>query len=345
MRLTAAGPVQPTRRIRPHRPRRGVAAIAGLSVMLLAAGCSTGGGSAGGQVSSMVTIAAVPGIDNVPLFLAEHDGLFQSAGLHVQIRKYSSVAAEVQALTDGRVDIAAGDYGPFLFRESQEKTPQIKIVADGYDAASGVLEVLTLPGSGVSSPQDLGGKKVGAPNLAGLAEPSGTPDSLATAATTSVLQSYGVDMATVTWDQMTQAAEVTALRERQVSAILVTEPYIYQAETQLGAVEVLDACSGATAGLPLSGYFTMGVWSQQNRTALADFKSALGQAQANAAMAGPVQRVLPSYTGIPPQEAAVVTIGSYPASTNADNLQRVSQLMFDEGMLSNPVAVERQILH
>jgi NitT/TauT family transport system substrate-binding protein len=344
MRLTAAGPVQPTPWIRrPLRPRRGIAAIAGLGVILLAAGCSTGGGSADGQVSGTLTVAAVPGVDNVPLFYAQQKGLFRADGVTVEIRKYATVNAEVQALASGRVDIAAGDYGPFLFAESQQKTAGIKIVTDGYDAAPGVLEVLALPSSKISSPEQLESAKIATSNTAVLNTPAGKPDSLDAAATTSVLSSYGVD--TVNWEPMTPGLEVTALEQHKVSAILVTEPYIFQAESKLGAVEVLDACSGATAGLPLSGYFAMGVWSKHNATALADFKSALGQAQASSAMSGPVQSILPSSTGISAREAQVVTVGSYPAALNTGSLQRVSQLMFDQGMLSNPIEVATQIAH
>jgi NitT/TauT family transport system substrate-binding protein len=348
MRLTA-GMMRQTGTEGSRRSRGGIAAMAGAGVILLAAGCgSSGGPAAGGPVAETVTVGAVPGVDNVPLFLASRTNLFEAAGLTVDIKKYSSVNAEEQALVSGHIDVAAGDYGPFLFAESQQsqqKAPGLRIISDSYDATSGVLEVLALPGSGITSPQNLEGKHIAAPQSADLPTPTGTPDSLATAATTSVLRSYGDDMATVTWDPMSQSQEVSALRQHLVQAILVTEPYIYEAESQLGAVEVLDACSGATAGLPLSGYFATNSWSSRNGTALADFKSALDKAQASAGMAGPVQNLLPGYTGMTQQEAAVVTVGSYPVTTDVADLQRVSQLMSDEGMLSNPVAIGNLIIH
>jgi NitT/TauT family transport system substrate-binding protein len=351
MRLTAgAATSRPTAPGRlPSRARRAAAAIAGLGALLLVAGCASG--SAGGsQAGGTITVAAVPGVDNVPLFLAQQKGLFRSAGVNVQIRTYSSVDAEVQALSHGRVDIAAGDYGPFVFAESQQKTSPIKIVADGYDAATGVLEVLALPHSGITSPQDLESKTIGVPNTALLSNSQGQPvpttpgkpDSLFTAAATSVLGSSGVD--TVNWAAMSPSAEVTALKTDQVSAILVGEPYIYQAESQLGAIEVFDACSGATADLPLSGYFAMNSWAKQNGRALTHFKSALVQAQTESAIAGPAETVLPHYAGISASEASVLTLGSYPVTTDVNSLQRVSQLMFDEGMLTNPVNVATQII-
>jgi NitT/TauT family transport system substrate-binding protein len=345
MRLTAAVATRPTTSTRRGlRSRRGQAAMAGLGVALLAAGCGGGGGSAGGPVSNTVTIAAVPGVDNVPLFLAQHSGLFQAAGLNVDIKTYTSVTAEEQDLANGRVDIAAGDYGPFLYAESQAKTAGVKIVADGYDATAGVLEVLTLPNSGINNPEDIAGKRVGTPDTADLPTAAGGADSLATAATTSVLRSYGVNMATVRFAPMAESAEIAALHRHQVQAILVSEPYIYQAESQLGAVEVFDACSGATADLPLSGYFAMNVWSKDNAMAVADFRSALSQAQSDAAMAGPVQGILHSDTGMTKLEASVVTVGSYPAATDTNNVQRAAQLLSDQGVLSNPVTISKQLI-
>jgi NitT/TauT family transport system substrate-binding protein len=373
MRLTAAGMSRPAwtqhvltraplsqlpaaRRSRERagrRLRRGTAALAGLGALALVAGCS-GGGGGGGQAAGTVTVGAVPGVDTVPLFMAQHSGQFSAAGVTVEIKKFSTVTAEVKALVNGQVDMAAGDYGPFLYAESRQKAsePQIKIVADGYDASSGVLDVLTLPGSGITKPADLVGKKIAAPSEAALlnakgqiATAAGGSDSLDTAATTSVLRSYGVNMATVTWEPMPQGTEVAALKDGQVQAILVNEPFIYQAQAKLGAIEVLDACSGATAGLPLSGYFAMSTWSSGHAAAVADFKSALDHAQANSAMAGPVQNNLPSYTGMTKLEAELVTVGSYPATTNVDEVQRVSGLMFGQGLLSAPVPVGKEIIH
>jgi NitT/TauT family transport system substrate-binding protein len=337
-----------------RRFRRGTAALAGLGALALAAGCSAGNGGGGGQAGGTITVAAVPGVDNVPLFMAQHGGQFSAAGVTVEIKKFSSATAEVRALLKGQVDMAAGDYGPFLYAESRQKAsaPQIRIVADGYDASAGVLDVLALPGSGITKPADLGGKKIAAPSEAALLDAKGQiatavggSDSLDTAATTSVLRSYGVNMATVTWEPMAQRAEIAALKDGQVDAILVNEPFIYQAQARLGAIEVLDACSGATAGLPLSGYFAMSTWSSSHATAVADFKSALDHAQANSAMAGPVQNNLPGYTGMTRLEAELVTVGSYPATTNVDEVQRVATLMFGQGLLSNPVAVGKEIIH
>ena len=376
MRLTAAGmsrpawtepapdqarPAQlprPARR-RPGRPaaaggsrwiRHGAVAAAALSAVALAAGCS--GSGSGGGAGGAITIGAVPGVDTVPLFSAEHSGQFTAGGVSVTIKKYTTVTAEVAALKNGQINMAAGDYGPFLAAEAQQGrgAQQIKIVADGYDATQGVLEILALPHAHITTPQNLAGKKIATPgdalvNSQSQAAGSGTADSLDTAAATSVLRSFNVNMGTVTWDPMAQSAEVAALKNHQVDAILVNEPYIYQAQAQLGAIEVLDACSGATAGLPLSGYFAMSGWAAGHADAVSDFKSVLGKAQASSAMDGPVQNNLPGYTGMTKLEANLVTVGNYPATTNASEVQRVSTLMTDQGLLGVTVTVGSMIIH
>jgi NitT/TauT family transport system substrate-binding protein len=50
-------------------------------------------------------------------------------------------------------------------------------------------------------------------------------------------------------------------------------------------------------------------------------------------MPGPLQAVLHGYAGLTAQEAALVTVGTYPISTIAANLQRTADMMNTEGMI------------
>jgi ABC-type nitrate/sulfonate/bicarbonate transport system substrate-binding protein len=89
------------------------------------------------------------------------------------------------------------------------------------------------------------------------------------------------------WEPMPAGNLVRALKNGQVSAIVVQEPYIYQAESQLGAVEVFDACSGPTSDLPLSGYFSTKAYAKGNSALLTSFRNELQKVQASAALPGP----------------------------------------------------------
>jgi ABC-type glycerol-3-phosphate transport system substrate-binding protein len=109
-----AGPAAGRRQL--VRSRHLFAAAAAMSV-LLAAGCSNGGGG-GTPVSATITVAAVPGVDDAPLWLAQEKGLFTAEGLHVKINIVDSDAAAIAEVENGQAQIAASDYGNIVARQA-----------------------------------------------------------------------------------------------------------------------------------------------------------------------------------------------------------------------------------
>jgi NitT/TauT family transport system substrate-binding protein len=327
MRLTRAGVGFPALRIVP----------AALSVVL-ASGCHVPGTGASGSES--VTVAVVPGIDNAPLRVASQEGLFGQHGLRVTVRDYPSLGAEFQALTSGQAQVAVGDYTAFLYEQDVGRT-SLRLIADGYDAAANSVAILTLPGSGITTPQQLPGQPGGVATQPAQVTPysATVPYNIQTLAAEQVLQNDGVSPSSVNWTQMQASDMIGALRSGKVKAILATEPYILEAEEQLGAVEVVDASSGVTSGLPMSGYFSLDSYARANPSDVQAFQGALDQAQSDCAQRGPVQAVLPQLTGMSTVDAALVTLGTYPASLNSGQVQRVATLMYDSGMIRNPVTV------
>jgi NitT/TauT family transport system substrate-binding protein len=315
------------------------AAIGALAVAALATGCQVAGAqSASPDGTVTITVAATPGIDDAPLYLAMKNGLFTSAGLVVKVKSYQSVGQELQALTQGQVDVAAGDYVDFFYAQATRRA-DLRVVADGYHAAPGVMEVLTLPSSGITTPQDLAGKIIGTAEPQLIPVQKNVPYSLETVATQSVLKNDGVNLTRITWRPLPSGDPISALANHQVQAILIQEPYIYEAESRLGAIEVLDSCSGATASLPLSGYFALGSFAHKNVDTLQDFRSALQRAQADAVQPGPVEAALAEHSGMSMETASLVTVGAYPTSLDAASLQRVSDLMFSFGVLVRTLSV------
>ena len=162
-----------------------------------------------------------------------------------------------------------------------------------------------------------------------------------TLATQAVLNSDGVTPTSVTWKPTPMRDMIGELRSGQVNAILATEPYVIAAESQLGAVEVMDSCSGLTANLPLSGYFSLAAYANAHRAQLQQFQAALGTAQAAAASGGPLQATLTKFTGMTTPSAALATIGSFPTSLSIGQVQRVADLMYDSGVISRPLSVSK----
>jgi NitT/TauT family transport system substrate-binding protein len=315
-------------------------ALASVSAAVLVTACHvpfTGGAGPAASGSGSITVAVIPGIDNAPLRVAVQDGLFQQHGLNVTVKGYSSVSSEIQALKSGQADIAAGDYTDF-FAAQASGGAKLRLIADGYDAVANSTAVLTLPNSSITKPQLLVGRWVATPPQ-DTSYPKNIPYNLPMMATQQVLQSDGVSPTSVFWRQMPMQDMIGALRNGSVGAILVTEPYVFRAEAQLGAVEVLDSCSGVTASLPLSGYFSSKSFTDSQPSTVRAFQAALSQAQADSGMRGPVQAALRQLPGVSAQDAAMVTLGTYPAALSIGQVQRVSTLMSDSGMISSPIDV------
>lgn len=334
-------PVPPAR-----RPGRGAAWLATVAAGLLAlTGChAMGGAAAGPAVHAALTVTAAPGVPDAPLFIAIRDGLFRSAGLTVHVRVAASVKTEVSRLESGAAGIAFADYPDLFAAQGQRPSPHLKFVADGYDCGPNVMEVLTLPSSHINSALDLTGKTIGTPLPQVMTPDLGRPYSLETTAAWAALENDGVAPTGIHWDPMPASNLAPSLSAHQVDAILVTEPTITEAETQLGVVPVLDACSGPTANLPLYGYVTTASYADKNPAVVRAFRSALLKAQADAASSAPVQTALESYAQLDKQTAALVTLGTYPTSTTADNIQRVVDLMFRYNMIKSLLDVGHLIL-
>jgi len=247
-RVQEAWPGPLARRIRP------IAALSGgLAAVLVIAGCNPFSSLSSNSSSQTITVAAVPGVNNANLYLAVKNGYFSRAGVTVKIDRFSTFKQEIAALDQGQVDVISADYGDMLWQEANSRNPIYQILADGYDAAPGVIEILTMPTSNAKSPANLAGQTIPVPNTNTVIEQEGVPTTLALATATSVLQSDGVNLAAVHWEEEDQGQEIKDLVAGKVEAALLTGTGVYQAQ-QEGAVELVDACSGPTSGIPLEGF-------------------------------------------------------------------------------------------
>lgn len=342
MRLSAASALVPGRKRLVGRLRPVSVVLAGLVPLLIVTACNPLSSQSSGQV---IKVGAVPGIDNANLYVAAHGGYFARAGITVRIVRFGSVTKELAALNSGTVNVISADYGDMFFAESTAAHPIYRVLADGYDAAPGVVEILTMPDSSIRSPNDLAGETIPVPNSDTVNVPQGDPSTLAVASATAVLQSDGVNLAGVSFKPMPQGREITDLINGTYKAVLLTGLDVYLAQQQ-GAVELIDACSGPTSQIPLDGFFTTGAWvsSSQNAKAAQAFQNGVYAADAASALPGPIQDALPAYAGLSREQAHLVTTGTYPLSTIVANLQRTADMMVAQSMIKNTVNVSPMII-
>jgi ABC-type nitrate/sulfonate/bicarbonate transport system substrate-binding protein len=324
--------------------RRSGLALVLVCLALVAAGCHVPGSSNQPAGGGQLTVGVVPGIETAPVMVAADDGLFRQQGLSVTVKQFPNISSVYAALEKGTIDVGAGDYTTFFSGISLGA--RLTLVMDGYDAGTGTMQVLTLPTSSITSPSELQNRVVGTPEAGGAGENSNQqsfPYNIETLAAQSVLQSDGLSPALVTWRALPDDQLINALKNHRVGAILATDPLIIEAETQLGAVEVFDACSGVTANLPLSGYFSTAGFASQQGAALTAFRTAMTTAQSDSALRSTVQSVLRG-EHMTAQEAALVNVGQYPTFVNVGQVQRVADLMYDSGMIISPISVQSLLL-
>lgn len=311
--------------------------LAAAAVMLLASSCSGAGSSNGSSGTDSITIGALPVVDDVSLYIAAQEGIFQQYGLNVTLKPVASSVAAIPMMKSGAIDIlGGGNYVSFVGQAAQTPaSPPFKIIAEGATCTPGSMEVLALPSSGIQSPADLAHKTI-AVNI---------PDNIQTLTINSVLTADDVKSSTVKYAVISFPKMAAALKAHKVDAISAVEPFATAAEQSLGAQPILDECSGPTSNIPLSGYFSTAAWAQQNPDAVSRFQKAVSQAQEVAdTNRSVVEKTLRSYVkGLTPVESGTISLEQFPTSTDSVQLDRISDLMKEAGLLRGSLAASSLI--
>ena len=309
-----------------HRYRHMAVSITVL-VALLSAGCGSHAAATGSPSleKTNLTIATVPTASSAGLYVAQHDGFFRQAGLNVRIVNagLGAGAGFTTSLLNGSIDILNGAYAGFI--EAQvHGAGRFHILADGYAGAPSADEIVVLPGSGITSPQQLIGRTIAVNAL----------DSIAALLVSSALESQGVPPSQVHLVAMPFPAMPAALKAHRIDAAYLPEPYLSEAEIQIGGEELIDVNEGATQNFPIDGYVATLDWCQRHPKTAAAVAQAIDRGQAIADVNRPVvESVLHTYTTISKQTAAIMALGDFPTRVSAVHLQRVPDLMQSFGQL------------
>ena len=311
---------------------------AGLAVLLVGAACSSAS-STGATANASIAVGALPIADTVGLYIAVHQGFFKQHGLNVTIDPVVQSTAAIPDMESGKIAIVAGANYISYFQQDAKSlaNPPFSLLAEGTTCSTGSFVVLTLPFSHVTTPQGLAGKTI-AVNI---------PNNVQTLTINTLLSADGVNPASVHYVVIPFPAMIAALKAHKVAAISVVEPFASAAELSLGAAQVLDECTGPTAGLPLSGYFATQSWAQRHPDLVRAFQQGLAQGQAVAdTNRGLVEKTMESYIPkLSAQEAAVLSLNHFSTSLDPVRMQSVVDLMANGGLLGKqaPFSVSKII--
>ena len=314
---------------------RNVLIAAAVAVTMLAAGCSSGGSGGGAQgplEKTNIVVDAFPAIDSAGLYIAQTQGLFAAQGLHVTIVPTPPVPPSTQDLINGqeqgKYDITAGDHVTYIEDQLGVGAPKadLRIIAEASFLQPNVLTLLVRGGSAISTVSQLKNRVVSV----------NAPKDIGTLLIDSLLLEHGPRPNQVHFTNVPFPGVATALMtpDSPVSASFVPEPFVSLDEAAKGLTELADLDQGSTQDFPIQGYAVTAAWAKKYPNTLKAFTTALSQGQEIADTdRAAVETAIEHYLGIQQEDAAFISLPTFPLGVDPVRLQRVVAAMSRFGLL------------
>ena len=343
-------------------------ALALTAVTVLAAGCSSSSGSSGSSGANSIAanlptnygpaetatlnVGAVPAMDSAGFFVALNEHMFAKEGLTINYSPATSSETEINEQLAGKLQISAGNYVSYIAAASAGAPREV--VSEGSVMQQGAQTIFVMPKSHITSLAQLKGKLVGV----------NAPKNIDYLLDASVLKENGIDPDQVKFpDGKDKASKqyndggaipfpdmATDLAKGEVAAATLPEPFASLAEQDFGAVPLTDLNQGATTQFPIEGYVVTKAWAAKNPNTLQRFLAALSAGQEIAdTNRAEVEKAFEDIQGapkgqVPPPIAAVMALDTYPIGVDQARLQRVANVMYQFGLLTNPYNVSSMLL-
>jgi NitT/TauT family transport system substrate-binding protein len=301
----------------------------------LVMGCgSSKASSSGGLEKKTITVASLPLVDAAGLHIAVQQKFFEAEGLRVQIKPVAQSIQALPALKNGQVDvIAGGNYVTFL-QAYEQGALKLRIIADAAAEAPRFMALLTMPNSSIKQPKDLEGKTVAVNIL----------NNIQSLTLNEVLKANNVDPTKVKYRAIPFPQMGAALQQGQVDAVHTGEPFGTGIQRKLGARMVLDGGGAPVTELPVSGYITTQQFVEKYPKTAAAFQRAIQKAQQLASSdRKKIEEVLPSYAHVDGATASVLSLPNFPTSLNPTRLQRLPDLMLQNGLVKSKIDMKTLI--
>ncbi|MGV9897045.1 ABC transporter substrate-binding protein [Streptomyces tendae] len=310
--------------------RRLFVGLTAVSVLAAATACgssddsggSDGSGSSGGTTE--VEVGLIPIVDVAPLYLGQKKGFFEKQGLKLSFSSAQGGAAIVPGVVSGQFEFGFSNMTSLLIAQANDVP--VKAVANGIASTGEVgadFEALTVKGdSPIRSPKELAGKKVAINTLKNINE---------TAVRASVREAGGdpdeVELVELAFDQMP-----AALDAGRIDAAMVVEPALATIKSQ-GGREIASPMIDVAPDLTVAMYFTSAKYAQEQPEVVKKFQAATAESLAYAdAHPDEVREIVTTYTKIPADVLAKVTLPKWPAEPNRAGIEELARLGEADGL-------------
>lgn len=293
-----------------------------------------GGGGGGGEVEKpQLTVGVQPFAEVAALYLAMEEGLFEKEGLTVEPQVATGGGAGlITGIVAGELDIAYSNYVSVVQAASEGLPLRIVRENDG----PGVQGLYTLPASGITTPEQLAGKRIAVNGLGNIMELTSR----------AALDNAGVDSDSVTFVELPPPDFLSALAAGDVDAAWLVEPFVTIGTNTQDVQLVLDVFDGPTEDVPVAGWVTSAKFAGDNPETVAAFRRAMDAAiEMLADDPALVGTIVPTYTQLTPEVAgSLQPINFVRESDPAEGVGLVEELMREYGLIEEEVDVEELIL-
>ncbi len=308
-----------------------------LLVTVSACGSSDGSGPSDSTASSggltTLKVGIIPIVDVAPLYLGQQKGFFSERGLKLSLTPAQGGAAIVPGVVSGQFQFGFSNVTSLMI--AQANNVPIKAVANGI-ASTGVkgkdFSALTVKkDSPIRSAKDLEGKKVAVNTLKNINETS----------VREAVRKAGGDPYKLTFVELAFDQMPAALDGGRIDAAQVVEPALATVKSQGGrefAWPLVDIAPNCTVAM----YFTSAQYAQKNPELVKKFQEATAESLAYAdAHPDEARQAITTYTKIPADVLAKVTLPKWPAEANRASIEALQKLGEADGLFKNPPDLDK----
>lgn len=229
---------------------------------------STGGLLAQTPSTATIRLVAAPDDDFTPILYAQHAGLFEKAGLSVDVQRVSGGALATNAVIGGAADIGMSDVVRLIIAHAHQ-IPIFLFAPSGlYLPSSPQSGIIVLKNSPIHTARDLNGKSVAVPGLGGVSYMG----------TRAWSDRNGGDSTSLHFVEIPPPLVSAALDSGRIDAGTITNPSFATAMAS-GKYRLIGDYVLAMARRSLqTGWFTTPTYAAQHRLTLQTFIRVLKQA-------------------------------------------------------------------
>jgi len=285
--------------------------------------------SAGARGAEKLTLLYSPTTGLLPSYIAKDEGIFAKRGLDVDLVLLTNQGAVISALVGGSAQIATPS-ALAVIQASDAGIDVVFIASSSMSPSTSRSGIFVKNNSGIHSPEDLIGKRVGVPSLNTLIHVNARR----------WLELNGVDYNKVNFVEIGFQQMYDALNAGIVDAVSAIDPYYGKLE-QIGYV-VGSPDDSLPKNTLTSVYAASRDWADRNQGAVAAFRQSLAEAIDFIAKNEAVARAaLVKYTKQPPEIVATTPMPELQVTVHPAQVQFFIDVARHQGLIrSDPDAAK-----